>query len=149
MTVNGNILINASGKFNVLTANSGSSIGHILDLKGNLTNNGMLDFRAGSASAPTSLGIINLTLSGTSNSILNAPYINSTNGEFNLITINKTGGAKVVLGSNIVTSGGSSSIPLLNSGIIFTSGIVETGNYYLAYQGSVQLRFQVIHPLAM
>jgi hypothetical protein len=137
LTVNGNILINASGKFTVSSATSGSTIGHSLDLKGNLTNNGTLDFRSGSSSAPTTLGVINLTLSGISHSTLtvNTAY-SSTNGDFNYITINKTSGAKVLLGSNIITSGGSSSVPSLNSGISFTSGIVETGNYFLAYQGT-------------
>jgi hypothetical protein len=138
MTVNGDITIAALGRFAAQTnTTGGTGLAHTLDLKGNLTHNGdTLDLRAGTSG--TTLSVINLTLSGISNSTLtvNTAY-SSTNGDFNYITINKTGGAKVILGSKIICSGGSGTgLPACNSGITFTSGIVETGSYYLAYQGS-------------
>jgi hypothetical protein len=141
MVVFGNITISANASF---TVNSNSILGstgvpHTLDLKGNLTNNGILDFRTGTSGS--TLSVCNLTLSGSTNSILNVPYVSSTNGEFNFITINKTSGAKVILASDIVTAGGSSTGPsVCNSGINFISGIVETGIHKLAYQGTTAAR---------
>ena len=55
---------------------------------------------------------------------------------FNALTINKSGGAKVVLTSNWIMSGGSSSAPTCNSLLTFVNGIMETGSYYFAYLGS-------------
>ena len=140
--VNGNILIQAGGGFKVQTNGNPSPTGnfvHTLDLKGNLTHNGnLLDFRSGSAG--TTLAVCNLTLSGSSNNTLtvNTPY-SSTNGDFNAVTINMTGAAKVILGSNIVMSGGSSSGPAVaNTIMTFVNGIIETGNYVWICQTSTE-----------
>lgn len=140
-TVNGNISLLTGGVFKMLANTLGITtpngvLAHTLNLKGDLTHNGTtLDFRTGSAG--TTLSVCNVTFSGTSNSTVNAPYVNSSNGEFNYITINKTSGGKVILGSDIITAGGSGTGPAVgNSGITFTSGIVETGGFKLAYQGS-------------
>ena len=131
--INGNILIQAGGGFKVQTNGNPSPTGnfvHTLDLKGNLTHNGnLLDFRSGSAGS--TLAVCNLTLSGSSNNtlIVSTAY-SSTNGDFNAVTINKTGAGKVILGSNIVMSGGSSTGPAIaNSIMTFVNGIIETGDY--------------------
>lgn len=131
IVVNGNILIQLGGVFKVQTnTNGGTGLLHTLDLKGNLTHYGLiLDFRSGTPG--TTLSGCNLTLSGTKNSTLavNTPY-STVNGDFNAVTINKTGGAKVILGSNIAVNGGSSNGPAaLNSTMTFISGIIETVNY--------------------
>jgi hypothetical protein len=131
LVVNGNILVNAGGTFKVQTnTNAGTGLLHTLELKGNLTHNGaVLDFRSGTVGS--TLSVCNLTLSGTTNSTLTVSTPHSTvNGDFNSVTINKTGGAKVILGSNIYVDGGSSSGPaVLNSITTFVNGIIETGNY--------------------
>jgi hypothetical protein len=140
--VNGNILVQAGATFKVQTntlgvASPNGGLAHSLDLKGNLTDNGSsLDFRSGTAG--TTLSVCNLTLSGTTNSTLsiNTSY-SSSNGDFNGVTINKTGGAKVILGSNIAVSGGSSTGPAICNAIMtFVSGIIETGSYIWICQTS-------------
>jgi len=138
ITVNGNITIKTGGTFKVQTISTTGSTGvaHTLNLAGNLTNNGgTLDFRNGTSGG--NLAVMNLTLSGTTISTLNVPYVSSSNGEFNYITINKTAPGKVVLASDIITAGGSSTgLAAANSGMNFQSGIVETGNFKLVYQGT-------------
>src|ERR1035437_9651218 len=139
IVVNGNILVQTGARFRAQTNKvpSGTGLGHTLDLKGNLTHNGStLDFRIGTAGS--TLSVVNLTLSGTTNSTLtiNTPY-STTNGDFNAVTINKTGGAKVILGSNIAVNGGSSTGPAVcNSIMTFVSGIIETGSFVWICQTS-------------
>jgi hypothetical protein len=140
IVINGNILVQAGATFKVQTnTNGGTGLLHTLNLKGNLTHNGaVLDFRSGTSGS--TLSVCNLTLSGTTNSTLtiSTPYT-TTNGDFNAVTINKTGGAKVILGSNIAVSGGSSTGPaILNSIMTFVSGIIETGNYIWICQTSTE-----------
>jgi hypothetical protein len=138
MAVSGDILIKTGGTFRVQTNSVTASIGmaHRLDIGGSLTNSGgTLDFRAGSSGS--TLAVLNMTLSGTKVSTLNCPYVSSSNGEFNNITFNKTLPGKVVLASDIITAGGSSSgLTTANSGMNFSSGIVETGDFKLVYQGT-------------
>jgi hypothetical protein len=138
MVVSGDILVKAGGTFRVQTNSLTATIGiaHRLDLGGSLTNSGgTLDFRTGSAGS--TLAVLNMTVSGTKVSTLNCPYVSSSNGEFNNITINKTLPGKVVLASDIITAGGSSTgLTTANSGINFNSGIVETGDFKLVYQGT-------------
>ena len=138
IVINENILVNPGGTFKVQTnTTGGTGLGHYLTLKGNLTHHGSsLDFRSGSAGS--TLSVCNLILSGTSNSTLtvSTPY-STTNGDFNAVTINKAGGAKVILGSNIAINGGSSTGPsALNSIMTFVSGIIETGNYIFICQST-------------
>ena len=136
MVVNGNILVESTGSFKVQTRTTGTGLIHTLELKSNLTHNGTtFDFRSGSAGS--TLGVCNLILSGTSNSTINmnTPF-SSTNGEFNGITINKTGGAKVILGSNVyIASGASAEVPA-QSVLIFVSGLIETGDNTLIHQST-------------
>lgn len=134
MQVNGNLTIQASGVFkaqsNTLGITSTGGLVSTIDLKGDFTNNGTaMDFRVGSAGS--SLGCINLTLSGTTSCTISSPTAySSTNGDFNGLTINKTNGAKVILGSNIVVDGGSTNGPSsANSIVTFVNGLIETGNY--------------------
>ena len=131
VVINGNILVQAGATFKVQTNTlGGTGLLHTLDLKGNLTHNGaVFDFRSGTAGS--TLSVCNLTLSGTTNSTLtvSTPF-NTVNGDFNAVTINKTGGAKVILGSNIYVDGGSSTGPaILTSVMTFVNGVIETGPY--------------------
>ena len=114
LTVNGDLLVSATGGFKVQSNGNTGATGdfvNTLDLKGNLTHNGTLfEFRSGSAGS--TLGVCNLTLSGSTNSTLTvSTTYSSTNGDLNGVTINKTGSAKVILGSNIYISGGSTTGP--------------------------------------
>ncbi len=131
MTVAGNLLINAGGVFKVQSnTTGGTGVAHTLTLSGNLTSNGTITWRTGTSG--TTLSVINLVLTGTVSSTLYAASGTSAQNGFNYITINKTGGAKITLLSNIITASGSSNgLAAANSGISFTSGIVETGNYIL------------------
>jgi hypothetical protein len=140
ITVNGNILVNTGAQFIARTHTAGSPVAdvlHTLDLKGNLTHNGSsLDFRAGGVG--TTMSVCNLTLSGNTNSTLTVSNTySSTNGDFNAVTINKTGGAKVILGSNIYLAGGANGT-ISNSILTFTNGIVETGSYILVSQSTTE-----------
>ncbi len=137
LTVNGNITISSTGQFKTQTNANSPALGdlaHTIDLKGNFTNNGSaMDFRNGSAGS--TLGVCNITLSGSTNSTitLTTPF-STTNGEFNGVTINKSGGAKVILGSNWYISGGSTTGPAVGqSNLVFVNGLVETGNFTLVH----------------
>src|ERR1035437_7166352 len=139
MGVNGSISILANSSFKVQTnTTGGSGLAHPLNLKGNLTHNGSsLDFRNGTSG--TTLSVINLTLSGSTDQTLtvNGAY-SATNGDFNAVTINKPSG-KVILGSNIIMSGGSSTgAAICNSTMTFISGIIETGTYIWISQSSTE-----------
>jgi hypothetical protein len=137
LVINGNLIVSANATLimNSNTIPSSAGVAHTINLKGDLTNSGTLDFRTGTSGS--TLSVCNLTLSGSTNSILNVPYVSSSSGEFNSITINKSSGAKVILASDIITAGGSTTGPTIcNAGYNFISGLVETGNFKLVYQGS-------------
>src|SRR4030066_298122 len=114
ITVDGNITVNAGGVFRVESRNpagaANSFVEHTLNLKGDLTNNGTIDFRGGSNGSGTANGVL-LTFEGPTNSTIsltNTTYQSSVE-EFNSITINKTGGAKVILATgNLFQSNNSS-----------------------------------------
>lgn len=140
LTINGDLLVSATGGFKVQSNGNPGPTGdfvNTLDLKGNLTHNGTLfDFRSGSAGS--TLGVCNLTLSGSTNTTIkmNTTY-SSTNGDFNAVTINKSGTAKVILGSNMYISGGSTTGPAVaQSNLVFINGLVETGNFVLVHQST-------------
>jgi hypothetical protein len=127
ITVNGNIIVDGVMKVVGLTVTT-TYVAHTMTLLGNLTVNstGTLDLRAGTGGS-TANGV-EVTLAGTSNTVIslqNTTYLNSKE-EFNSVTINKTGGAKVVLASgNLFQSNNSTNGPCI---LTFTSGKIETGN---------------------
>jgi hypothetical protein len=141
MVINGNLTINAGAVFqpvNNTLGGTNTGLSHTLDLKGNLTSYGTFTPRTGSATAsPKTLNVVNITLSGSANSTLYNGVVSYPAGSnanmFNLLTINKTGGAKVVLTSNWVMSGGSSSAGAnTQAGLVLVNGILETGSNYFA-----------------
>ena len=134
ITVNGNILVNSGGLLRVESlTTAGSFVEHMLNLKGDLTNNGTLDFRGGSNGSGTANGVL-ITFEGTTNSTVslsNTSYSSSTE-EFNSITINKTGGAKVILATgNLYTSNNSSTGGVV---LTLTEGVIETGTNHWVFQ---------------
>jgi hypothetical protein len=127
LTVNGNIVVDGTFKVVTLSPSNPNYVSHTLTLLGNLTVNstGTLDLRVGSAGS-TSNGV-ELTLAGTSNTVIglqSTTYVN-TKEEFNSVTINKTGGAKVVLASgNLFQSNNMTTGPSI---LTLTNGKIETG----------------------
>ncbi len=131
LTVNGNISIASGGRMRVESRNpvgpANSFVEHTLTLLGDLTNNGTIDLRGGSASGGSANGVLT-TFAGTGNSTvsLSSTTYQASVEEFNGITINKTGGAKVVLASgNLFITNNSTVGPAI---LRFTSGIIETGS---------------------
>jgi hypothetical protein len=125
LTVDGDLTINSGGSFTspYLTGATANII-HSLTIYGDFTNNGMFDFRTGSAG--TTMRVINTTFAGNLNSVITVGTFASNNNDFNGITINKTGGAKVICGSDVFLDQGSSNCL---SQLTLSSGIVETGIY--------------------
>ena len=125
LTVGGDVTINSGGSFTspALTGAT-SNIVHNMTVYGDFTNYGTFDFRMGSAG--TTMRMLNTTFAGNLNSVITVGTYSSSNNDFNSITINKTGGAKVICGSDVFLDQGSSNGV---SQLILTSGIVETGNY--------------------
>jgi hypothetical protein len=124
LTVQGNLLINSGGSFTSPSLTGATSnIVHSLSVYGNFTNNGgTFDFRQGSAG--TTLRAMNTTFLGSGNSTVSVGTYTTTNNNFNGITVNKSGGAKLICASDVVCDPGSS---LGVSQLIFSSGIIETG----------------------
>jgi len=134
ITVDGNITVNSGGLLRVESLSSAAPfVEHTLNLKGDLTNNGTLDFRGGSNGSGTSNGVL-VTFEGTTNSMIslsNTAY-SSSSEEFNSITINKTGGAKVILAAgNLYTSNNSSTGGVI---LTLTEGVIETGSNHWVFQ---------------
>jgi acetyl esterase len=131
ITVYGNILINTGGKLRVYTRNpagaTNSFVEHYLTLYGDLTNFGIIDLRGGSTTGGTSNGVLTTFVGTNSSTIsLTSTTYQSSLEEFNGITINKTGGAKVVLAAGNLFMNNSSSVgPVI---LTFISGIIETGS---------------------
>jgi len=126
LTVYGNVLINSGGSFTSPSLTGGTAnIFHALTVHGNFTNTGgTFDFRGGTAG--TTMRAINTSFVGSTNSTITVGTYSSSNNDFNGITVNKTGGAKVVCGSDVVCDPGSSAGKSL---LTLTSGLVETGNF--------------------
>jgi hypothetical protein len=137
MIINGNLTVNTGATFKVQTAVTSFTGPHTLMITGNITNAGSIfDLRSGTAGG--NLGVINVTFGGSTNSVVTmVPAYTSTNGDFNAVTINKTGGARVILASDMFINGGSSTGPQTMTSILtFVNGVVETGNFALIHQTS-------------
>jgi hypothetical protein len=135
MVINGNLTVNTGATFKVQTATTSFTGPHTLTITGNITNSGtVFDLRTGSAGS--TLGVLNVTFTGATNSTVTMnPAYTSTNGDFNGVTINKSGSAKVILGSDWYLNSGSSSGPQTMTSILtFVNGIVETGNFTFIHQ---------------
>ncbi|MBK7629540.1 MAG: T9SS type A sorting domain-containing protein [Ignavibacteriales bacterium] len=136
LTVGGNVTVNVGGVFRVESRNPAGTantfIEHTMDLLGDLTNNGVIDFRGGSNGGGTANGVL-LAFSGTTNSTisLTSTTYQASVEEFNSITINKTGGAKVILAAgNLFQSNNSSTGGVV---LTLTDGIIETGTNHWAF----------------
>lgn len=139
ITINGDCLVEATGKFN--TYPSGSPLGiryQTIELKKNLTvlTGGAFDMRRGSGA---NVGVGRTVFSGTANSTisLSQTTYGSSIEEFNSVVINKTGGAKVILAAgNLFQNNNSTNAP---DTLVLISGVIETGTntwIHLATSGS-------------
>lgn len=126
LTVNGNLVINSGGSFTSPSLSGGSgNLFHTLTVYGDFTNaGGTFDFRMGSAGS--TLRAINTSFVGSTNSTITVGPYSSTNNDFNGITVNKTGGAKIICGSDVSLDPGATAGV---SQLTLTSGLIETGNY--------------------
>jgi hypothetical protein len=130
ITVTGSILVNAGGTFRCTGSSSGTSNIDSIFVYGNFTNNGYcLDFRTGTAGQ---VGVAYVIFTGSGNSTLKSiGAYNSTQNEFNGITINKSGKGKLTLQSDIFLAGGSSADLTTTSYLDLRHGLIYTGNYCL------------------
>jgi hypothetical protein len=138
LTIFGDLNVSSGGAFKVQNRDTGAlaplDLIHELHIYGNILHNGsVFDMRTGTASTVPSvstLGTIHVFFEGSNNNnvTINGAYT-TTNNDFNMITINKTGTGRVVLGNNLYINGGSSSQPNGQPYVTFKRGIVETGNY--------------------
>lgn len=125
LTVTGSIVVSGDSASLVCQAHPTVGRNHTLTIKENLISTGMIDFKTGTS--PNN-AFVTLVLDGNKNSILKAnPFIifPSVINEFYAITINKTGGARVILQSDIGMANVSTAI------LTLSNGIVETGEYSL------------------
>ncbi len=126
LTVYGDVLINSTGSFTSPSLSSGTSnIIHSLSVYGDFTNaGGTFDFRMGSAG--TTMRVMNTSFLGNLNSVITVGTYSPSNNDFNGITVNKSGGAKVICASDVFLDQGASTCV---SQLVMTNGLVETGNY--------------------
>ncbi len=126
LTVYGDITILSGGSFTspALTGATANVV-HSMTVYGDFTNTGgTFDFRTGSSG--TTMRVLNTTFAGNSDSRITVGTYSSSNNSFNGITINKTGGAKVICGSDVyMDQGASTCVSQLN----FISGMIETGTH--------------------
>jgi hypothetical protein len=134
--ISGNLLVTSGGGFRVQTRTSPATADllHVIFLQGNLSHNGLLfDLRSGSVNSTAAA--CNVVLEGSADQTLtvSTPF-STTNGEFSGITVNKTGTGRVLLGSNISLTGGSSSNPRTYPQLNLLRGKVYTGDYTLIHR---------------
>ena len=134
LTVHGNVLVNSGATFAPQNSATGTgSIVHTCIVYGDFTFNSLVaksfNQRSGSSSAvPPTVGVINFTFAGSKNSTISGAFTLQDNA-FNSFTINKTGSAKVILGSNVFMLNGSSADPASDAVLTFVNGVIETGSY--------------------
>ncbi len=128
LTVNGDVTVAAGATLRVQTRSvTGPYVQHMLKVYGNFTSEGVTDFRLGS-NGSTAQGL-HLYLTGSTNTTLAlhpALSFDKNVNEMNVVTIDKTAGAKVTCLSNVYQSNNSSTGPAT---LFLKNGFVETGNY--------------------
>lgn len=126
LTCSGNIVINSGGNFVTKSVTSGPLF-HTLILHGDLTANDKIDLRNGSN---PNVGVCDIILAGSSDTHL---LINTSSHDINAVTVDKSGGAKVILLSNFTMNNNSTTAPAI---LQLTNGIVETGEFELHVRSS-------------
>lgn len=132
LTAYGSIVLSGDSTKFYAQANSTTVRNYVLNLHGDLLSDGTLDFKTGSS--PNN-AFLKVNFIGTTDSRVKCnPFVitPSTVNEWGSITINKTGGARVTLLSDIGTSNISAVVFTLVSGKVFTGentlGIYATGS---------------------
>lgn len=129
-TVHGNMNVNGDSSYFIQQANSAAPRNSVMNLYGDLISTGTIDFKTGSS--PNN-GFLKVAFVGTTTCTVKVkPFVTtpSTVNEWASIVINKTGGARVILQSDIGMSNVSSAV------LTLTSGVVETGDYSLNVYGT-------------
>jgi hypothetical protein len=122
LTVFGNLTISGDSSILRTQSNLVLQLNHTLRVKGDFTSTGLIDFKTGGSPYNA---FINLVLDGNKNTNFTVkPYkmLPDVVNEFADITINKSGGARVILNSDVSISTSSFCVFSL------VNGIVETGS---------------------
>lgn len=127
LTINGNLVVETTGRFRSGTSTATSPRVQFITIKGNLTvlGAGSFDMRTGSN---PNVSVGRIEFAGTTDSEISMPFktYSSSNGEYNSVVINKTGGAKVkVVNGYVFQNNNTSQSP---DTLIFVSGIIETAD---------------------
>ena len=137
LKVSGNIVVNAGGSLIPQGSTAGKNLAHVIYLDGDFTVNGLanagFNLRSGSVSKLT-LGVLNFVFQGSKNTTISGSTFSVNGNAFNAVTINKTGGAKVILANTVYILGGSSADPVTQNILTFVEGVVETGSNTLVHQ---------------
>ncbi len=140
LTVTGNILCKVGSS--LVPQGSSTGLGSILQtivLYGNFQFDGKIpkgfNTRSGSTSTvPPTVGVLNFVFAGTGNSTISGQSFTVNDNGFNALTVNKTGGAKVILANTTYILAGSSADLASQSKLIFINGLIETGANTLVHQ---------------
>ncbi|HAL57671.1 MAG TPA: hypothetical protein DCP63_14675 [Bacteroidetes bacterium] len=133
LTINGNLLVKVGAVFKVQTrAAVTPEVLDTLYITGNITNQGAgFDLRGGTAGS--SLSVCNVVFTGSGNSTITMGSYTSSTNEFNGMVFDKSGSGRVILGSDVVSGGGSSSQTTGDPIWTFKRGMVETGPYAMIH----------------
>lgn len=137
MTINGDLTINALGTFTAVARTVPTVFLNNVYITGDITFGGT-SFKCRNGSAGTTLGVINFTFQGSTDSYITwtGPYAGAS-GDFNAITMNKTGSAKLILNNDVfVSSGSGTNDATANSYLTLTNGIIVTGNNKFVHQST-------------
>jgi hypothetical protein len=131
LTVHGNVTVGSGGRLRpVDNALEGSALGHTLTIYGNVDNTvgGVFNMRTGSNSGPSvTASAVDISFVGSDNSaIALGPY--GTSNRVNSVYVEKTGGARVILGSDVGTTNNNTTLP---ARLHLNSGILEAGEHTL------------------
>lgn len=127
LTINGNLVVQTTGRFRSGTSTATSPRVQFITIKGNLTveGSGSFDMRTGS-NPNVSVGRIEFVGSTDSEIWMPSKTYSSSNGEYNSVIINKTGGAKVKVVNGYVFQNNNTSQSA--DTLIFVSGMIETAD---------------------
>jgi hypothetical protein len=128
LTIYGDLEVKPGAIFKVQTRTVPGSLVHRLYVAKNLTNAGNgFDLRVGTSGS--TLAVCNIICNGSTNTTVTVGPYTTGNNEFNGFMINKSGNGRVILGSDLVMAGGSSSEELGNPYLNLRRGLIETGQF--------------------
>jgi len=128
LTVNGNLTLQKGSTLKVQSRDAATP--EILDsvfVSKDFNNKGAATFDMRSGSSGSTLVVCNVVFTGSGVSTVTQGVYNSSTNEFNGIEIRKIGTGKIVLGSDVVMAGGSTTQPNASPVLKLNGGLIETG----------------------